>query len=31
MVYLLEEISRQIESGCTSGYYPHWNIEGEEE
>lgn len=25
-VTLLQEICAQIANGCTSGYYPHWNL-----
>lgn len=31
MIYLLENICQQIENGNTSGYYPHWELIGEEE
>lgn len=28
---LLRYIADQIDLGYTSGFYPHWNLEGEEE
>lgn len=31
MVYLLEKIAKDLESGITHGYYPHWHINGEED
>jgi len=32
MVDLLREIARQIEdNGNTSGFYPHWSLQGKEE
>lgn len=31
LVYLLEEIAKQVEKGNHSGYYPHWELQGEEE
>ncbi len=31
LVTLLEYITKLIDEGYTSGYYPHWNIEKTEE
>lgn len=31
VVLLLEEIQRLINEGFTSGYYPHWELKGDEE
>lgn len=31
MVYVLEEVARQMNQGITSGIEPSWSLEGEEE
>jgi hypothetical protein len=31
MAELLKEIARLIETGCSSGYHPTWNLEIEED
>lgn len=31
MEWLLEEILKQVRNGNTSGVYPSWSLEGEEE
>lgn len=31
MADLLRNIAEQIENGMTSGFYPHWDLSGDEE
>ena len=31
LCYMLDEIKKQLENGNTEGYFPAWQIDGEEE